>query len=351
MTPDTVQTIAAYLALAVPATVAIANFAKIAMEWLQQRHKIGEAQIQLSHQITTHYLDRALDPAVPLAIRHQLLRFLATPDVKGARLSTWARSELERVGGLVDETNRAVVVAEENLRAAQSAVELERAERKLAEAVRKQRSLLEQPTTPPVTAAAIRAGLIDEKKLNGIEMPDADLRTAQILYRELRGANFKNTDFTSASLQGCDLRAADMSGATLVDTTLYVADLRGANLSNVKMTSCDLRQARLEGADLRGAAIVDCSSCRLGRRRKPNRFNPRPKAPLRRLRVLHPTKALRAEIAPSSRLPLATFVLRYSRGKRCWASYVSPTYRAQCWSAHKRHSAYGQTTKIQVRRF
>ncbi|MDO8443723.1 MAG: pentapeptide repeat-containing protein, partial [Candidatus Azambacteria bacterium] len=258
MTPESAQTIAAYLSLAVPATVAIANFAKIAMEWLQQRHKIGEAQIQLSHQITTHYLDRALDPVVPLAIRHQLLRFLATPDVKGARLSTWARTELERVGGQVDETNRAVVVAEEGLRAAKSAVELDRAERKLAEAVRKQRSLLEPPTTPPVSAAAIRAGLVDAKKLNGLEMPNADLRNSSFVYRELRGANFKNTDLTATSLQGCDLRAADMSGAILDHTTLYLADLRGANLSNVKMNSCDLRQARLEGADLRGAQIADC---------------------------------------------------------------------------------------------
>lgn len=259
MTPEIVQTIAAYLALAVPATVAIANFTKVVMEWLQQRHKISEAQAQLTHQITTHYLDRALDPTVPLAVRHQLLRFLATPDERGARLSTWARSELDRVGGLVDETNRAVVVAEDGLRAAKSAVELERAERKLAEAVRKQRSLLEPPTAPPVTAAAIRAGLIEEKKLNGLEMPASDLRKAHLVHRELRGANFKNADLTGASLQGCDLRAADISGATLTGTILYSTDLRGANITKAKLKSCNLMQARLEGADLTGAEIVDCT--------------------------------------------------------------------------------------------
>ena len=258
MNPEIVKSIAAYLALAVPATVAIANFAKIAMEWLQQRHKIGEAQVQLSHQITTHYLDRALDPAVPLAIRHQLLRFLATPDVKGNRLSIWAKTELDRVGWQVDETNRAVVAAEEGLRSAKTAVELERAERKLAEAVRKQRGLLEPPTTPPITAAAIRAGLIKEKKLNGLEMPAADLSNADFVYRELRGANLKNANLTEASLQGCDLRAADMSGATLIRTIFYSTDLRGADFTNARMTACDLREARLEGADLRGAEIVEC---------------------------------------------------------------------------------------------
>lgn len=259
MDPEIIKAIAAYLALAVPATVAIANVANIAMEWLKQRHKIGEAQVQLSHKITTHYLDRALDPAVPLAIRHQLLRFLAMPDIKGTRLSVWAKSELERVGGLVDETNRAVVAAEEDLRAARSAIELQSAERKLAEAVRKQRSLLEPPTTPPITAAAIRAGLVAEEKLNGLEMPSADLSNASLDYRELKGANFRNANLTETSLQGCDLRVADLSGATLIKTILYLADLRGSNFTNAKLTKCNLRQARLEGADLRGAQISDCS--------------------------------------------------------------------------------------------
>ncbi|TXI22808.1 MAG: pentapeptide repeat-containing protein [Nitrosomonas sp.] len=258
MTPEVIQTIAAYLAMAVPATVAISNIAKLIMEWLQQRHKIVEAQIQLSHQITTHYLDRALDPAAPLAIRHQLLRFLATPDLQGARLSTWAKAELERVGGIVDETNRAVASAEEGLRLAKNAADLERAEQKLVEAVRRQRGLLEPPTTPPVTAAALRAGLIQEKKLNRLEMPGADLTNTELVYRELRGANLKGANLSHSSLQGCDLRATDLSGALLIGTTLYTADLRGANLTNSKLRSCNLQQARLEGADLRGAEIADC---------------------------------------------------------------------------------------------
>ncbi|WP_156885199.1 hypothetical protein [Acidihalobacter ferrooxydans] len=71
MNAETAQVIAAYVAVAVPATVAIANIAKVLLEWMQQGHKVREAQIQQSHQITTHYLDKALDPTVPLAIRHQ----------------------------------------------------------------------------------------------------------------------------------------------------------------------------------------------------------------------------------------------------------------------------------------
>lgn len=257
MNEETAQIIAAYVSLAVPSTVAIANIAKAVLEWMQQRHQVREAQIQQSHQITTHYLDKALDPTVPLAIRHQLLRFIATPDKDGTRLHLWAKSELERVGGLVEETNRAVIAAEESLRQAKNASELDRAERKLAEAVRKQRGLLEPPTTPPITAAAIRAGLVDKKKLNGLEMPDADLHGASFTYRELRGANLKGADLTETSLQGCDLRASDLSDARLDRTVFFYADLRGANLSNAKVKASMFQQARLEGADLSGVDLSD----------------------------------------------------------------------------------------------
>src|ERR1035437_1706954 len=218
MEPDVIKTIAAYLAFAVPATVAISNLAKLLLEWLKQRHAIMEANTNQSHSITTHYLDRALDANLPLAIRHQLLRFLATPDRNSSRLSTWAATELERVGGVVDETNRAVAAAESALQKAKSASELAAAERKLADAVRKQRSLLEAPATPPITAASIRAGLIDKEKLPGLDMRGQDLSHADFVYRELQGADFADANLTGTRLQGCDLRAATFARADLTST-------------------------------------------------------------------------------------------------------------------------------------
>src|ERR1039458_4777647 len=92
METQTIQIIAGYVALAVPITVAITNLSKLALEWLNQKHLVKTARIQQTHEITTHYLNRALDPSVPLAIRHQLLRFLATPDKDGSRLNDWAKS-------------------------------------------------------------------------------------------------------------------------------------------------------------------------------------------------------------------------------------------------------------------
>ena len=257
METEAIKIIAGYIALATPATVALANLAKIGIEWLKQRHSIHEAQTSQAHQITTHYLDRALDPSVPLAIRHQLLRFLATPDKKGTRLSSWAESELLRIGGIVEETNKAVVEAESQLQKAKDAIEIAAAERKLTEAVKKQRRLLEPPVTPPINAASIRAGLVTENELSGLNMQGQNLYKARLVYRNLRGADFSEADLSGMTLQGSDLRCANFSGANLKDTTLFTADARGADFSGATIASSDFQQVRLEGAILRSANILN----------------------------------------------------------------------------------------------
>jgi len=255
MDANVIQTIAGYVAIAVPVTVALGNLARIAMEWLSQRHKIKTTVIQQTHDITTHYLDRALDPKVPLALRHQLLRFLATPDRDGSRLQNWAKGELERVGSIVDETNRAVEDAEKELHAAKSAAQVAAAEKKLTNAMHRQRSLMEPPVKPPMTAAALRAGLISDTDLSGLDMQHSDLKKMSLVYRKLRAADFSGSDLSDASLQGCDLRAAVFANSNLSGTTFYQADLRGANLQGATLVRNDFREARLEGTDFRGATI------------------------------------------------------------------------------------------------
>jgi hypothetical protein len=257
MKEEVVQAIAGYIALAVPVTVALANLARIAMEWLSQQHKIKTTVIQQAHDITTHYLDRALDPKVPLALRHQLLRFLATPDRGGSRLQDWAKGELERVGSIVDETSRAVEAAEKELHAAKNVAQVAAAEKKLADAMRRQQALLEPPVKPPITAAALRAELILDKDLSGLDMQHSDLTKMRLVYRKLRGADFSGSDLSNASLQGCDLRAAVFANSNLSRTVFYEADLRGANFQQATLVRNDFRSARLEGADFRGATIED----------------------------------------------------------------------------------------------
>lgn len=257
MQSEIIQSIVGYIAIAIPVTVAIGNLARIIMEWLNQKHKIKTTVIQQTHNITTQYLDRALDPKVPLALRHQLLRFLATPDRDGSRLQDWATNELVRVGNIVEETNRAVEDAENELQAAKSTAQVAAAEKKLVEAIKRQKSLWEPPIKPPMTAAALRAGLIPEKDLSGLVMKGSDLSTMQLTYRKLIGADFSECDLTDASFQGCDLRNANFTKSNLFETSFYKADLRGANLQGAKFGRNIFAEARLEGADFRNASFGD----------------------------------------------------------------------------------------------
>jgi uncharacterized protein YjbI with pentapeptide repeats len=273
---DTLQTIAAYIAIAVPVTVAISNVARILMEWLKQRHSIQSANVEQSHQITTHYLDKALDPSVPLAIRHQPLRFLATPDKSGSRLSSWAESELNRVGGIVDETHKAVAMAEAEIQAAKSVAEIENAERKLADAVLRQRSLFEVPVVPPISASALRAGFVEAKELNGLNMRNEDLSDSQLVYRQLRGSDFSNAKLKDACFQGSDLRATNFSGANLEAASFVDADLRGADFRGPNVRRARFPKARLEAADMRaeGLQLADLRSTYDGRTHWPQGFDP-----------------------------------------------------------------------------
>jgi uncharacterized protein YjbI with pentapeptide repeats len=112
---------------------------------------------------------------------------------------------------------------------------------------------MEPPVKPPMTAAALRAGLVPDKDLSGLDMQNSDLKKMSLVYRKLRGADFSGSDLSHASLQGCDLRAAVFANANLTHTTFYQADLRGANLREATLVKNDFREARLEGADFRGA--------------------------------------------------------------------------------------------------
>jgi uncharacterized protein YjbI with pentapeptide repeats len=257
MDTQTIQIVAGYVALAVPITVAITNLSKLALEWLNQKHLVKTARIQQTHEITTHYLNRALDPSVPLAIRHQLLRFLATPDKDGSRLNDWAKSELNRVQSVVDETDKAVSEAEKELMAAKTSGEVVAAEKKLSFATSKKQSLLEPPKPPPITPATLRAGLIAEKKMTGLVMKDSDLRGMELHYRDLNGADFSGSVISGGNLQGSELRGANFEKADLTNVSFYESDLRAANLQGANLKGFRAPKARLEGTDFTGAVFAE----------------------------------------------------------------------------------------------
>lgn len=257
MDTQTIQIVAGYVALAVPITVAITNLSKLALEWLNQKHLVKTARIQQTHEITTHYLNRALDPSVPLAIRHQLLRFLATPDKDGSRLNDWAKSELQRVQSVVEETDKAVSDAEKELMTAKTGGEVVAAEKKLSLATSKKQLLFESPKPPPMTSATLRAGLIHEKELDGLVMRDSDLRGMELPYRNLSRADFSNSKLCGGNLIGSNLREASFEKADLSGVGFREADLRKANLRGAKIKDARFPKARLEGADFTDADISD----------------------------------------------------------------------------------------------
>jgi hypothetical protein len=249
MDSETIKSISYYVAFVVPITVAITNIAKIILKSLNQGHQIKSSQNKQKQKIITNYLEKALNPEVPLAIRHQLLRFLATPDTKGERLSIWAKSELDRVGEIIEETNRTVEIAEKKIHIAKTPTELEAAENELARAMQQQNSLHKPPLKPPITAAALRAGLIEDKEMSSMQMVSANLEGMELMGRNLQGANFTKSNLNDTSLLNCDLRAVSFEDADLTGTSFYSSDLRGANFKNATIKDTRFKKSRLENAD------------------------------------------------------------------------------------------------------
>ena len=53
MPQETIQAVVGYIAIAVPVTVAIANLARILLEWLKQRHTIQSARKRATEALLT----------------------------------------------------------------------------------------------------------------------------------------------------------------------------------------------------------------------------------------------------------------------------------------------------------
>src|SRR5580658_2021814 len=255
--PAVATVITAILGAIAPVTVWIHNRAKLRLQERADEQKLKLREQAQEHKIVTGYLDRALDPTVPLAIRQQLLRFLSTSAKDGRQLETWAAAELKRVDAVVEGLDRGVVEAERALHAAKTAQAVKEAEARLAAAVKRKRTALEPAVRPPPTAAALTPGFYSGSKgsLVGIDMHGQDLAGAELLLTNLRGANFREADLTRAHFGDADVRGADFSSAKLVRAYLARTDARGAVLRGANLRGANFYQACLEGADLTGAEI------------------------------------------------------------------------------------------------
>jgi hypothetical protein len=109
----------------------------------------------------------------------------------------------------------------------------------------------DNPVTPPITAASLRAGFISDKYLNDLSMPGENLSGASFSYKSLKCADFSNCNLEGTMFQGSNLRDSKFTGANLTRTCFHGADLRGADLSNTTIVNTDFQKARLEGANLK----------------------------------------------------------------------------------------------------
>jgi len=92
--------------------------------------------------------------------------------------------------------------------------------------------------------------------LAGADLRDANLRGAYLTNADLRHANLRGADMTGADLRGADLTGADLTFAGLADSDLTGADLTSADLRGADLTGADLTSADLRGADMTGADLT-----------------------------------------------------------------------------------------------
>ncbi|CAN5749637.1 hypothetical protein BH10CHL1_BH10CHL1_00170 [soil metagenome] len=85
---------------------------------------------------------------------------------------------------------------------------------------------------------------------------------ANLIGRDLQGANLRNSNFTEANLRGANLSGADLynanfSGANLNGVNLQNANLKGALFAGASLVKADLRGVQLSDADLSGADLSE----------------------------------------------------------------------------------------------
>lgn len=229
---------------------------EIAQAQAKQAHDIEKSQAEQSHAITGDYLAKALDAGLPLATRHQLLRFLATSATDKTRLQSWAKAELRRIDPMYEQYTKDVQAAHEAIASAADVRQLKLAEAKLKALSTRAESTRGKPPRPDVTPAALRAGIftsgsdLGELNLPGANLDGATMYQVRMAGSNLEGASMKECQIWSADLKLCNFNDADLSGASMGSS-----DCRGASFVNANLAGARLQGTRLEGADLTGATL------------------------------------------------------------------------------------------------
>ncbi len=147
-------------------------------------------------------------------------------------------------------------------------------ERRISDVIHRNLKLTEKTlvTSPPsdvIIAEYLRQGKSEEEawkaKAKGLDLQGRDVRFADfyesnLLKADLRKAQLQGADLEHAELQGADLRYTELQGAYLEHAQLqgaYLggAQLQGADLGYAQLQGADLGYAQLQGADLKEAQL------------------------------------------------------------------------------------------------
>jgi hypothetical protein len=93
--------------------------------------------------------------------------------------------------------------------------------------------------------------LIGRTALNGVDLKQADFRSARLRNVDFTSANLQDTRFDGANLRWAILANTDLRRSSFTRANLQAADLRDANLEGTIFDNADL-----SGADLRGAKCL-----------------------------------------------------------------------------------------------
>ncbi len=98
-----------------------------------------------------------------------------------------------------------------------------------------------------------------EKDNSIVDLSDADLRSANLVYFDLSGADLSEVNLREATLFCANLSGTNLHLATLTAAVLFKANLNGANLEKAFLNGADLSFADLSGANLSEAILYNAN--------------------------------------------------------------------------------------------
>ena len=89
-------------------------------------------------------------------------------------------------------------------------------------------------------------------KLDGLELPNADFKTAMFNGVSLKGSKLPKANFANGYVYASDLSGSELQNADFRGTKIIGVDVRGTDLSNSVWNGALLKSMKFQGADLKG---------------------------------------------------------------------------------------------------